>query len=106
MCDIDGCKLVSYKNNKCILHSDDKSKDIKKFWDEIKNIIDKTNESYKKDKKLVKEITAEYNYEIFKYEFENIIFPESILEEREYKSFYDLDKDLNIVSIIQKGQVK
>jgi hypothetical protein len=96
MCDIDGCKLVSYKNNKCILHSDDKSKDIKFFWDEIKNIIDKTNKSYKKDKKLVKEITAEYNYEIFKYEFENIIFPESILEEREYKSFYDLDKDLNI----------
>lgn len=31
MCDIDGCKLVSYKNNKCILHSDDKSKDIKIF---------------------------------------------------------------------------
>lgn len=96
MCNTEGCKLSTYKNNKCILHSDDKNKNIKNFWNEIKNIIDKTNESYKKNKELTEEINAEYNYEMFKYKFENIIFPESIFEEIEYKSFYDLDKDLNI----------
>lgn len=42
MCDIGGCDLTLHKNNKCILHSDDKNKDIKEFWEKIqKNLKDK-----------------------------------------------------------------
>jgi len=39
MCGIDGCDLSIDKNNKCILHSDDKNKNIKEFWKEIRNKI-------------------------------------------------------------------
>lgn len=44
MCDIEGCKLVTYKNNKCILHSDDKNKNIKEFWQEIRKQVKKKND--------------------------------------------------------------
>ena len=39
MCDIEGCDLTFHKNNKCILHSDDKDKNIKEFWEEIRNKV-------------------------------------------------------------------
>lgn len=97
MCDVIDCSLKNYPDStKCILDSDDKNKNIKEFWDEIKNTIVKTNDSYEKDEEPVEEINTEHNYEIFKYKFENIIFLKSIFDDTNKKSFYGLNKHLNI----------
>lgn len=97
MCNIEGCNLSSYKNsNKCILHSDDKNKDIKEFWEKINSRIDEVNKSYTKNPADVKDFNSEYNYEVFKYEFKEVRFPDSIFEDITYKSFHDLNKELNI----------
>ena len=43
MCDIEECNLSSHIKNKCILHSDDKNKNIKEFWEKINSRIDEVN---------------------------------------------------------------
>lgn len=97
MCDIEGCSLEKYNDDtKCILHSVDKNKDNKKFWEKISEGIQKVNQSYTKDTYVVKDIDIEYNFEIFKYEFNEVRFPDSIFDDINYKSFHDLNKELNI----------
>lgn len=46
MCDIEEFNLSSHIKNKYILHSDDKKKNIKEFWEKINSKIDEVNKRY------------------------------------------------------------
>ncbi|MFT5660835.1 MAG: hypothetical protein ACI9TV_001479 [Sulfurimonas sp.] len=104
-----------YEQDKCILHckkteengwykfKDDGSKDwkkseykIKEFWEKIQDEIDNVTSQKNDLKKSGKEMKDEFNYEMFTYEYKRVIFPVSIINDLNHKSFYNLDKDINI----------
>jgi len=64
--------------DRCILHC---SKDnwtieqMKYFWNCISEMIFKVSENYEKYKDTLDEVKEDYNYEMYKYQFSNIIFP-------------------------------
>ncbi len=73
------------------------NENIKKFWKKIlleisnvNNILD--NKDAKKD---INDTEDEYNTELFKYEFNQIIFPASS-KELHYEPFYGLNKEFNL----------
>ena len=62
-CSQENCDLDIYKNSgKCILHSEDKNKNIEEFWKEIRKIVTEKN-----DEKKILNIYID---------FENVFFPE------------------------------
>lgn len=63
MCEIENCNLSIYNNSKkCILHSDDRTKDVKLFWEEIR----KDSSSDDKMRRLFSRYST----------YENIYFPQ------------------------------
>jgi len=97
-CCCGNCDLEVFDDNsdKCILHCENKSKDINLFWKAVNTYIVNVNTFYQKDKEIIKETEKEYNYLIVKYSFENVKFPKFTKNKDNLLPFENLDKDINL----------
>ena len=97
-CSCGNCDLEVFDDNsdKCILHCENKSKDINLFWKAVNTYIVNVNTFYQKDKEIIKETEKEYNYLIVKYSFENVKFPKFTKNKDNLLPFENLDKDINL----------
>lgn len=94
--------LVTNDKNKCILHCEkiiDNSEVNKYFWNELSiYIFNKTNEiSHPNIKEVKNQIEKEYNFDMYKYVFNEVVFPSFNFMDNDNKFIFDgLSKDINI----------
>lgn len=63
-CSHENCKLAVYDNEKCILHSDKKDKDINKFWQQIQSDL-KLKYTCERGQEEIDNHYVQYNFVIF-----------------------------------------
>lgn len=113
-CSLADCKNECFKQeDKCILHcnknenngwykfnENDKkiwsTEKVKLFWKQVANETSSITENENSMKVVSLELKQDSNYEIFNYHFTKVIFPESIFDLIDDRSFFGLDKDINI----------